>query len=44
MMAEDNEPAISMNHPNLFSLNVSNLRPDDVAEAIMSHIKTLSQR
>jgi hypothetical protein len=42
--AEDNGPLISITHPNLFSLNVSNFSPEDVAEAIMNHIKILSQR
>jgi hypothetical protein len=42
--AEDNGPLISISHPNLFSLNVSNLSPEDAAEAIMNHIKILSQR
>ena len=41
--AEDNGPIISISHPNLFSLNVSNLSPEDAAEAIMNHIKILSQ-
>ncbi|MEY3197401.1 MAG: hypothetical protein RLZZ59_772 [Pseudomonadota bacterium] len=36
--AEDNGPLISITHPNLFSLNVSNFSPEDVAEAIMNHI------
>lgn len=35
---------LSISHPNLFSLNVSNLSPEDAAEAIMNHIKILSQR
>lgn len=42
--AEDNGPLISISHPNLFSLNVSNLSAKDAAEAIMNHIKILSQR
>ena len=37
--AEDNGPLISIANPNLFSLNVSNLSPEDAAEAIMNHIK-----
>lgn len=36
--AEDNGPLISIFHPNLFSLNVSNLSLEDTAEAIMNHI------
>ena len=39
--AEDNGPLISISHPNLFSLNVSNLSPEDAAEAIMNHIDRL---
>ena len=42
--AEDNGPLISISHPNLFSLNISTLSPEDAAEAIMNHIKRLSQR
>jgi hypothetical protein len=42
--AEDNGPLISISHPNLFLLNVSNLSPEDAAEAIMNYIKILSQR
>lgn len=42
--AEDNGPLISISHPNLFSLNVTNLSPKDAAEAIMNHIKILSHR
>jgi len=42
--AEDNGPLISISHPNLFLLNVSKLSPEDAAEAIMNHIKILSQR
>jgi hypothetical protein len=42
--AEDNGPLISIFHPNLFSLNVSNLSAKDAAEAIMNHIKILGQR
>lgn len=42
--AEDNGPLISITYPNLFALNVSNLSPKDAAEAIMNHIKILSQR
>lgn len=41
--AEDNGPLISISHPNLLELNVSNLSPEDAAEAIMNHIKILSQ-
>jgi hypothetical protein len=37
--AEDNGPLISIFHPNLFSLNVSNLSPENAVEAIMNHIK-----
>ena len=40
----DKTPLLSIYHPNLFSLNVSNLSPTDAAEAIMNHIKILSQR
>lgn len=40
--AEDSGPLISISHPNLFSLNVSNLSPEDASEAIMNHIKILS--
>lgn len=40
----DETPLLSISHPNLFSLNVSNLSPEDVAEAIMNHIRILSQR
>jgi hypothetical protein len=40
----DETPLLSISHPNLFSLNVSNLSPEDAAEAIMNHIKILSQR
>ena len=36
--AEDNGPLISITHPNLFSLNVSNLSSEDAALAIMNHI------
>jgi hypothetical protein len=42
--AEDNGPLLSISHPNLFSLNVSKLSQEDAAEAIMNHIKILSQR
>lgn len=42
--AEDNGPLISISHPNLFWLNVTNLSREDAAEDIMSHIKILSQR
>ncbi|WPY00712.1 hypothetical protein Trichorick_00597 [Candidatus Trichorickettsia mobilis] len=42
--AEDNGPLISISHPNLLSLNVSNLSPENAVEAIMNHIKRLSQR
>ncbi|PPE03061.1 AAA family ATPase [Holospora curviuscula] len=42
--AEDNGPLISIANPNLFALNVSNLSPKDAGEAIMNHIKILSQR
>ncbi len=37
--AEDNGPLIYISHSNLFSLNVSNLSPEDAAEAIMKHIR-----
>jgi predicted nucleotidyltransferase len=37
----DETPLLSISHPNLFSLNVSNLSPEDAAEAIMNHIKSL---
>lgn len=39
--AEDNGPLISISHSNLFSLNVSNLRPEDAAQAIMNYIRRL---
>ena len=39
--AEDNGPLISISHPNLFSLNVSSLSPEDAAQAIMKHVKGL---
>jgi Cdc6-like AAA superfamily ATPase len=39
--AEDNGPLISISHPNLFSLDVSNLSLEDAAEAIMNHINEL---
>lgn len=39
--AEDNGPFISISHPNLFVLNVSNLSPTEAAEAIMNHINEL---
>jgi len=42
--AEDNGPLISISHPNLFSVNVSKLSPEDAAETIMNHIRILSQR
>ena len=42
--AEDNGPLISISHPNLFSLNVSNLNPEDAAQAIMKHIKGLLRK
>ena len=42
--AEDNGSLISISHPNLFSLDVSNLSQKDAADAIMNHIKRLSQR
>lgn len=42
--AEDNWPLISISHPNLLDLNVSNLSPEEAAEAIMNHIHLLSQR
>ncbi|NDB85447.1 MAG: hypothetical protein EB127_22500 [Alphaproteobacteria bacterium] len=37
----DETPLLSISHPNLFSLNVSNLSPAEAAEAIMNHIKEL---
>lgn len=40
--AEDNGPLISITHPNLLELHVSNLSPEDAAEAIMNHIKGLT--
>jgi Cdc6-like AAA superfamily ATPase len=42
--AEDHGPLISISHPNLLELNVSNLNPTDAADSIMNHIKILSQR
>lgn len=39
--AEDHGPLISISHPNLLELNVSNLSPEDAAMAIMKHIKSL---
>ncbi len=41
--AEDNGPLISISHPNLLEIDVSNLSTEDAAESIMDHIK-LSQR
>lgn len=40
----DETPLISISHTNLLELNVSNLSPENAAEAIMNHIKILSQR
>ena len=37
----DETPLLSISHPNLLSLNVSNLSPKDAAEAIMNHIEGL---
>lgn len=37
--AEDNGPLISISHPNLLKLNISNLSPEDAAGSIMNHIK-----
>lgn len=42
--AEDNGPLISISNPNLLSLNVSNLSPEDAAEAIMNHIDRMKPR
>ena len=42
--AADHGPLISISHPNLLELNVSNLNPTDAADSIMNHIKILSQR
>ena len=39
--AEDNGPLISISHPNLFLLNVSHLKPEDAAEAILNHIRRI---
>jgi hypothetical protein len=36
--AEDNGPLISIFHPNLLEMDVSNLSPEDAALAIMKHI------
>jgi hypothetical protein len=42
--AEDNEPLISISHPHLLEIDVSNLSPEDVARTIMRHIKILCQQ
>ncbi|MBN8512597.1 MAG: hypothetical protein J0L79_06210 [Rickettsiales bacterium] len=42
--AEYNGPLISISHPNLLELNVSNLSPEAAANSIMDHIKILKQR
>ncbi len=39
--AEDNGPLISISHPNLLELNISNLSLDGAAEAIMNHVINL---
>jgi tRNA uridine 5-carbamoylmethylation protein Kti12 len=38
----DETPLLYISHPNLFSLNVSNLSPEDVAGAIINHIRVLA--
>ena len=38
----DETPLLWISHPNLFSLNVSNLNPEDVAKAIVNHIQTIN--
>lgn len=40
----DETPLLSISHPNLLQLNVSNLSPTDAAETILNHIKILSPR
>lgn len=40
--AEDDGPLISISHPNLLELNVSNLSPEDAVDSIMNHIKELT--
>ncbi len=37
----DETPLLSIVHPHLLELNVSNLSPEDAAEEIMNHIKSL---
>jgi hypothetical protein len=39
--AEDNGALIPISHPNLFRLNISHLSPEDAAEAVMSHVKSV---
>lgn len=40
--AEDNGPLLSIHHPNLLVLEISNLIPDIVAEKIMEHINKVN--
>ena len=39
--AEDNGPLLSITHPNLLELDVTNLTPENAAEKIAGHIKKL---
>lgn len=40
--AEDNEACLSIHHPNLLALEISDLKPDIVAEKIMEHINKVN--
>ena len=40
--AEDNGPLLSIHHPNLLALEISDLRPEIVAEKIMEHINKVN--
>lgn len=40
--SEDNGPLLSIVHPNLLSLEISNLKPDAAAEEIVKHINRLN--
>lgn len=40
--AEDNGPLLSIHHPNLLALEISDLNPDIVAEKIMEHINKVN--
>lgn len=40
--ADDHGPLLSITHPNLLELDISDLRPENTAEKIAGHIKKLS--